>query len=139
MPDTWATAFVVARTGAGTCTGAGILCAEDGAAVLAGAFFAAFSIGAFFFAVFAVGAFTADFLTAVFFRASASFFAGRFTFAVATLFCAQRRRAASWIALLPAALSLRFGLAGGLKAFAALDGDCDLTAALTRATAAFAS
>jgi hypothetical protein len=87
-------------------------------------------------AVFAVGVFTAAFLTAVFFWAGAAFLAARFAFA---LYCAERRLAASWIAFLPVALSLRSFFVGSLEVFAVPEDGCDLTAAFTRATASFAS
>src|ERR1017187_5164337 len=60
----------------------------------------------------AVPGFLAAFLVAAFFRAVFS--------AVSTLFCAHRRRRASWIAFLPAALSFRLGF--GATAVAAADG-----------------
>ena len=66
---------------------------------------------------------------------------------VAAFFAAQRRFRASRMAFLPAALSLRFGLAFGAAlwamAFFPLTGGCfaacELTAAFTRAKAAIAS
>src|ERR1017187_2325494 len=60
----------------------------------------------------AVPGFLAAFLVAAFFRAVFS--------AVSTLFCAHRRRRASWIAFLPAALSFRLGF--GATAVAGADG-----------------
>ena len=72
----------------------------------------------FFTAAYSVETFTAAFLTAVFFATAfllAAFFGVRVTaFVFAALTVAQRLRAASAIAFLPAALIFRFGLASAL-------------------------
>src|ERR1039458_10619505 len=82
-----------------------------------------------------VPGFLAAFLGAAFFRAVFLALAGC-AFAASALFCAHRRRTASWIAFLPAALSFRFGF--GATGVAGADGsDSPLMLAHRRCWASF--